>query len=124
MENCTYIGGLKMVMVQDQGKAEEKLWWVRYTSKRDLARQDEATPEQGNAFFCAIDEEALHKHLAGWQRYIKHDGVVVQAIEQVPLDFRLRFETDLLQELPTSGRIVALAHDVRKGRRGIHPVKA
>jgi hypothetical protein len=92
-------------MMQEYGQEDKKLWWVRYIQKRDLEAE---TPQQRNAFFYAVDEEALRKDLAGWQRYIKHEEVIVQTIEQVPSDFRLQREPGLLQELPASGRIVQI----------------
>ena len=87
-------------MQKNQGMEEEKLWRVRFIYKSDLARYPEGVPQQENAFFYARNEAALHKRVAGWQHYSKHDGVIVQEIEQVPLGFNLHFYPGLLEELP------------------------
>jgi hypothetical protein len=78
----------------------KQCWWVRYISKRDLEEQGQTTSPRGNAFFYARDEEALHKDVAGWLKYIKHDGVIVQAIEPVTPDFKLEFSLGPLPQLP------------------------
>jgi hypothetical protein len=108
-----------MVQVSEQEK--EKLWWMRYVyqRERDAASQDGTQPRQEEAFFYACDEAALQRCLAGWLRHIKREAIVIQAIEQVPLDFRLQREPGLLQELPEGSRIVqvSIVFTGRKRRR-------
>jgi hypothetical protein len=92
-------------MLQEYKLHKEHLWWVRYVTKHNLQADSQCVQPQGNAFFYATDKETLHKHIAAWQRYIEHDGVIVQEIQPVPPDFKLHFY-DLLQELPEPHRIV------------------
>jgi hypothetical protein len=100
-----------MVREYTSHKDNETLWWVRYVSKEDLERQDGSTPVQGNAFFYASDEQALQKRLAGWQRHIKHEGVVIQVIEQVPPGFNLHFSGNL-PDIPKGARILTLVERI------------
>jgi hypothetical protein len=100
-----------MVREYNHEKDNEKLWWVRYSEKRDLERQDGSMPEQKSAFFYALDEQALDKHLAGWLHHMKHDCVMIQAIEQVPLGFHLHF-FGKLQPVPKGSRILMLVERV------------
>jgi hypothetical protein len=89
-------------MMQEYKQDEKQLWWVRYVTKRDL---ESGVPLQGDAFFYATNEEELNKLIAGWLRYIQHDGVTVQEITPVPPDFKLHFY-NLLQELPEHHQII------------------
>ena len=87
-------------MQDHQTNTEEKVWWVRYIYKSDLACGPNGRPHQENAFFHAHDEDELQKQIAGWMRYIKHNTAIVQKIEQVTPDFRLEFSIGPLPQLP------------------------
>lgn len=85
-------------MQQDRETEEEQIWWARYIYKRDLGALPQIVPQQGNAFFYARDEAEARKQVAGWQHSIKHEAVIVYALEQVTADFKLELRLGPLPE--------------------------
>jgi hypothetical protein len=78
-----------------QGK--ERLWWVRYVYKSDIAtgKALETLP-MSNVFFYALTEEDARQKVANWQHFTKHDEVLVESLEVAPYGFQFQWRPGLL----------------------------
>jgi hypothetical protein len=83
------------MMQQEKLSAEEPLWLVLYVEKIDPQTGSGESGQPGHAIFAAANEEEVRQKLAGWQRQMGYEVVLIHSIDPlqrnslVPLPFPL-----------------------------------